>query len=82
MVRTVLASATRSSGATSSSGPIRVGDHVRVGANAFVVNRDVAPRSTVVGTPARIVKLDGRRVDAELPRMAPPSGAVSVELEL
>ena len=61
-------------------GPIRVGDRAKIGANAFVVNRDVPPDSTVVGTPARIVKLDGRRVDAELPRMATHPGAVPVEL--
>lgn len=61
-------------------GPIRVGDHAKVGANAFVVNRDVPPDATVVGTPARIVKLRGERVDAELPRMAPPPDAVPVEL--
>ncbi len=61
-------------------GPIRVGDHAKIGANAFVVNRDVPPRSTVVGTPARIVKQDGLRVNAELPRMATHPGAVPVEL--
>ena len=61
-------------------GPIRVGDHAKIGANAFVVNRDVPPRSTVVGTPARIVKLEGARVDLELPRMATHPGAVPVEL--
>lgn len=61
-------------------GPIRVGDHARIGANAFVVNRDVPPHATVVGTPARIVKLHGERVDAELPRMTPPPEAVPVEL--
>ena len=63
-------------------GPIRVGDHARVGANVFVINCDVPPRATVVGTPARIVKLDGQRVEAELPRMTLPPGAVPVELEL
>jgi serine O-acetyltransferase len=61
-------------------GPIRVGDEAKIGANAFVVNRDVPPRSTVVGTPARIVRLEGARVDAELPRMATHPGAVPVEL--
>jgi len=61
-------------------GPIRVRDRAKIGANAFVVNRDVPPRSTVVGTPARIVKLEGARVDLELPRMATHPGAVPVEL--
>lgn len=63
-------------------GPIRVGDHAKVGANAFVINRDVPAFSTVVGTPARVVKLQGRRVDEELPRTILPSGAVPVELEV
>ena len=62
-------------------GPVRVGDHAKVGANAFVINRDVPAHSTVVGTPARIVKLDGRRVDEELPRSIAPLDAVPVELE-
>ena len=63
-------------------GPIRVGDHAKVGANAFVINRDVPAYCTVVGTPARIVRRFGERVDEELPRMIPPAGAVPVELEL
>ena len=63
-------------------GPIRVGDHAKVGANAFVINRDVPSHATVVGTPARIVKLHGQRVDQELPPMVLPPGAVPVELEV
>ena len=63
-------------------GPIRVGDHARIGANAFVINRDVPARSTVVGTPARIVKLDGRRVDEELPHCVLPEEAWEVELSV
>jgi len=63
-------------------GPIRVGDHAKVGANAFVINHDVPPFSTVVGTPARIVKLNGERTDLELPRMAPSPEAEPVELEV
>ena len=63
-------------------GPIRIGDQAKVGANAFVINHDVPAHATVVGTPARIVKLDGKRVDLELPRTIPPSGSVPVELEV
>ena len=63
-------------------GPVRVGDHARIGANAFVINRDVPAGATVVGTPARIVKRRGERVDEELPRTVPPPGAVPVELEV
>ena len=63
-------------------GPIRVGDHARIGANAFVINRDVPASATVVGTPARIVKLNGERADEDLPRMAsfPEAEAVSLEV--
>jgi serine O-acetyltransferase len=61
-------------------GLIRVGDHARVGANAFVINRDIPARTTVVGTPARIVKRDGRRVDEELPLAMPPAEAIGVDL--
>ena len=63
-------------------GPIRVGDHAKVGANAFVINRDVPAHATIVGTPARIVKRRGRRVDEELPRTVPPPGALPVELDV
>lgn len=63
-------------------GPIRVGDRARVGANAFVINHDVPADSTVVGTPARIVRLHGERVDLELPRTVPPAGAEPVELSV
>lgn len=63
-------------------GPIRVGDHAKIGANALIINHDVPSHSTVVGTPARIVKLHGRRVDEELPRTVPPPEAVAVELEV
>ncbi|HLC42987.1 MAG TPA: serine O-acetyltransferase EpsC [Methylomirabilota bacterium] len=62
-------------------GPLRVGDHAKVGANAFVINRDVPAHATVVGTPARMVKLRGLRVDQELPRTVPPPEAVPVEID-
>ena len=61
-------------------GPIHVGDGAKVGANAFVINRDVPAHATVVGTPARVVRRHGVPVDEELPRMALPVGAEPVEL--
>ena len=63
-------------------GPVSIGDYAKVGANALVINHDVPAYSTVVGTPARIVKLHGERVDEPLPRAVPPLGAVRVELEV
>lgn len=42
-------------------GGIRIGDNVKVGANAVVL-RPVPPNSTVVGNPGRIVKYDGARL--------------------
>jgi serine O-acetyltransferase len=63
-------------------GPIHVGDHAKIGANAFVINHDVPPSATVVGTPARIVKLNGEGTDQELPRMASSPGAEAVNLEV
>lgn len=42
-------------------GGIRIGDNVKIGANAVVL-RSVPPNSTVVGNPGRIVKSDGERL--------------------
>jgi len=53
-------------------GPVTVGDNVNIGANAFVVMRDVPSNTSVVGTPARIIKRNGIRCDEDLPRTAEP----------
>lgn len=42
-------------------GPITVGDNVRIGAGSVVV-RSIAPNTTVVGVPARIVAEEGKKV--------------------
>lgn len=42
-------------------GNITVGDNVKIGANAVVLN-DVPSNVTVVGAPAKIVKINGKRV--------------------
>ncbi|MEJ2367762.1 MAG: serine O-acetyltransferase [Acidobacteriota bacterium] len=48
-------------------GPIHVGDRVRIGAKAVIINRDVPPDCTVVGSPGFIVKQNGKRVEKPLP---------------
>jgi serine O-acetyltransferase len=53
-------------------GPIIVGDNARIGANSFIIMHDVPADSTVVHTPARIVRLNGKRVDLPLSRTPEP----------
>ena len=43
-------------------GPFKIGDNSRIAAGAVVLE-EVPPNSTVVGVPARVVRLDGKRVD-------------------
>lgn len=43
-------------------GPFTVGDNSRIGANAVVL-QEVPPGSTVVGVKARVVKIDGQRIE-------------------
>ena len=43
-------------------GLLTIGDGVKVGAETFIINRDVPAGCTIVGTPARIVKRAGERV--------------------
>jgi serine O-acetyltransferase len=47
-------------------GPINVGNNVKIGANTFIINHDVPDNCTVVGSPGRIVKLNGKKVDMKL----------------
>lgn len=44
-------------------GPITVGDNVKIGANTVIINRHVPSNCTVVGTPGKIIKLNGKHVD-------------------
>ncbi len=53
-------------------GPITVGSNAKIGANAFIIMNDVPENTTVVGAPARIVKLNGKRVELPLPATKPP----------
>lgn len=41
-------------------GPIRIGNNVRIGANAVVLH-DVPDNATVVGVPAKVVRIAGKR---------------------
>ena len=59
-------------------GPITVGPGSKVGANSFVRMHDVPPHCTAAGTPARLVKRDGVRVDEELPRTRLPEESIPV----
>ncbi len=61
-------------------GPIRVGANARIGANSFVRMRDVPAGCTAAGTPARLIRRDGRRVDEELPKTELPAQAIPVSL--
>ena len=47
-------------------GAINVGSNVKIGADALIINHDVPDNCTVVGTPGRIVKQDGKKVNIEL----------------
>ncbi|WP_447979768.1 serine O-acetyltransferase [Candidatus Nitrospira bockiana] len=42
-------------------GGIRIGDNVKVGANSVVL-KSVPPNSTVIGVPARVIKMEGARL--------------------
>jgi serine O-acetyltransferase len=48
-------------------GPIKVGNDVRIGANTFILMRDVPDNCTVVGTPGRIARMNHLNVDVGLP---------------
>ncbi len=54
-------------------GPVTVGAHSKIGANSVIIMRDVPENCTVVGAPARIVKLNGKRVDLPLERTKEPA---------
>ncbi|HZX34810.1 MAG TPA: serine O-acetyltransferase EpsC [archaeon] len=47
-------------------GPIKVGNNVKIGAETFIIMKDVPSNCTVVGIPGKIVRLEGKKVDVEL----------------
>ena len=44
-------------------GPLIIGNNVRVGANTFLYMVDIPNNATVVGTPGKITRLGGKKVD-------------------
>jgi serine O-acetyltransferase len=61
-------------------GPIQVGSRAVIGAGSFIRMRDVPEGCTAAGTPARIVKRDGMRVDEELPATRLSEASIPVAL--
>ncbi len=49
-------------------GPITVGSNAKIGAGSFIRMHDVPANCTAAGTPARLVKRNGERVDEPLSR--------------
>jgi serine O-acetyltransferase len=47
-------------------GPINVGSNVKIGADSTIINKNIPSNCTVVGTPARIVRLHGKKVNLKL----------------
>jgi serine O-acetyltransferase len=51
-------------------GPVHIGNRARIGANAVVV-KDVPDDATVVGIPARVVRIAGRKISENESESAP-----------
>ncbi|PIN85471.1 MAG: serine O-acetyltransferase [Candidatus Diapherotrites archaeon CG11_big_fil_rev_8_21_14_0_20_37_9] len=47
-------------------GPITIGNNVKIGAETFVIMKDIPSNCTVVGVPGKIVWLDGKKANKEL----------------
>ena len=56
-------------------GPFTVGDNSKIAANSVVLTA-IPPNSTAVGIPAKIVKMDGKRVDAKTDQIHVPDPVV------
>ena len=59
-------------------GPFTVGENSRIAAGAVVLE-EVPPNATAVGVPARIVRVNGRKVDSDMDQVHIPD-PVSQEL--
>tara|TARA_B100000315_G_C14528703_1_gene565105 strand:- start:578 stop:1138 length:561 start_codon:yes stop_codon:yes gene_type:complete len=49
-------------------GPIKVGNNVKIGANTFIMMKDIPDNTTVIGQDPKIIKLNGKRTHQDLPR--------------
>lgn len=47
-------------------GPITVGDNVKIGADTFVIMKNIPSNCTIVGAPGKIVKLNEKKVNLTL----------------
>lgn len=57
-------------------GPISIGDNVKIGAETFIIMKDVPKNSTVAGVPGIIVKQDGKKTRKQPPEhKRPPESA-------
>ena len=52
-------------------GPINIGNHVKVAANAVVL-KDIPDNCTAVGVPARIARMAGQKVEQDLDQIHIP----------
>lgn len=62
-------------------GPVTIGENSRIGAGSFIFMKDIPPHCTVVGTPGRIVRMNGRKVDLEPPPCSFPIPEVASSVE-
>ncbi|MBU2562215.1 MAG: serine O-acetyltransferase [Nanoarchaeota archaeon] len=47
-------------------GAMKIGDNVKIGADTFIMNKNVPKNCTVTGTPGRIVRLNNKKVNIKL----------------
>ena len=47
-------------------GNMEVGDNVKIGANTFIINKNIPDNCTVVGDPGKIVRKNNRRVSIKI----------------
>jgi len=55
-------------------GPVNIGNNAKIGANTFIIMKDVPANATVVGVPGKIVKINGRKSVKELKKTVVPNG--------